>query len=427
MTYEEALAWIHGRLKLGSRPGLIRVEALLDRLGNPHKGLPAIHVAGTNGKGSTVAFLNSLLSVQGLKVGTFTSPYITRFNERIGLNGEPISDDALVALVMKIKPLVEELDQDKLVGGITEFELVTVMMFSYFKEQQVDVALIEVGLGGLLDSTNVIEQPIASVITTIGMDHMDILGDTIEKIAYQKAGIIKKHAPIIVGDLPLEALVVMEDVSEEKESEISVLGEQFRYMELGCVAGHFDFSNENHHFGDLFIPLKGHHQFANASVAIETLLTIAPKFNLKTDIEMIQKGLNQVTWPGRMEVMSTNPLIIIDGAHNEPAIGVLINNIHKDFSEKKVKVLFAAINTKDVSSMLLSLKKTVNQDLFITTFDYPTALGVEEYPEVGLEKEAFKADWQEAIKEIKESLQPEDVFIITGSLYFISQVRNYLL
>ena len=191
-----AIEWIHSRLPFGTRPGLERVQALLALVDHPEASVPTIHIAGTNGKGSTVNYLMEMIKETGLTVGTYTSPYIESFNERIAIDGRPIADEALVSLVDKYQPLVAQLDEDEAVKGITEFETLTAMALDYFREQAVDVAIIEVGLGGLLDSTNVV-QPLLCGITTIGLDHTDILGDTLEKIAAQKAGIIKPNIPVV--------------------------------------------------------------------------------------------------------------------------------------------------------------------------------------------------------------------------------------
>ena len=200
-SYAEALNFIHGRTKFKKIPTLDRMRLFLDRLGNPQKGLKYVHITGTNGKGSTVAMLRSMLMKAGLNVGSFTSPFITRFNERIALNAEPISDEDLTRLARKVEPVVQQLDQELPTGGPTEFEIDTAIMFCYFAEKQPDLVLLEVGIGGLYDSTNVIT-PLVSVITTVSWDHMKYLGDTLAKIAHQKAGIIKKGVPVVIGQLP---------------------------------------------------------------------------------------------------------------------------------------------------------------------------------------------------------------------------------
>ena len=203
---EEAIAWIHSRKKFGSRPGLERIQALLDKVDNPEKKVPVIHIAGTNGKGSTVAYLRSILIEAGVTVGSFTSPYIEEFNERIAIDAQPIPDNQLIVYVEKYQPIVAELDRDPAISGITEFEILTAIMLDYFATEQVDVAIVEVGLGGLLDSTNVVK-PILTAITTIGYDHMDVLGDTLNEIAGQKAGIIKKNVPVVTGKITKGPLI----------------------------------------------------------------------------------------------------------------------------------------------------------------------------------------------------------------------------
>lgn len=424
MTYEESLSWIHSRLKFGSRPGLIRIEALLERLGNPHHELAIIHVGGTNGKGSTVAFLRSLFQEYGLKVGTFTSPFLVKFNERMSIDEVPISDEDLVQYVKKIKPLVEELDEDSLLAGITEFEIITAMMFDYFKQERVDLAIVEVGLGGLMDSTNVVT-PLASVITTIGLDHMDILGDTIEEIAYQKAGIIKNKKPVIAGKLPSEALEVIRKESKEKQSPLFVLGEQFVYDKSDRKAKSFTFKTNEETLKNLQIPLIGYHQFENASVAIETFLLLASHFDLTPTESRIQRALEQVSWPGRMEVVQQKPLIIIDGAHNEPAVDVMVDNLAAYYGDKKIISLFSAINTKDIRPMMKKIIMASRGNFYVTTFDYPTAVNLTAYHQLGIPDDHIFKEWWTGVDTLKKQLDENTVLIITGSLYFISNVRKY--
>ena len=234
INVEEAIEWIHSRLPFGSRPGLQRVEALLERVADPHKKVPTIHIAGTNGKGSTVTYLRCLLQEAGLTVGTFTSPYIEAFNERIAVDGVGIPDDQLIHYVEKYQPLVAAMDQQPEISGITEFETLTAMAFDYFLDQQVDVAVIEVGLGGLLDSTNVV-QPMLTGITTIGLDHTDILGETLEEIAFQKAGIIKHKIPVVTGRIEDGALQVIDTQAKKQEAPIFHFGQEYEVDYL-----HFD-------------------------------------------------------------------------------------------------------------------------------------------------------------------------------------------
>ena len=225
-TYQEALEWIHSRLRLGIKPGLKRMEWMMERLGNPEQKIKAVHIGGTNGKGSTVTFLRYILEASGYTVGTFTSPYIEQFNERISVNGQPISDEEILKLANIIRPLADEMEDTEL-GGPTEFEVITAMSFVFFAQnQELDIVLYEVGLGGRFDSTNII-QPIATIITNIGLDHTNILGNSYEEIAFEKAGIIKKGAPIFTAVQLPNALKVIEEQAELKEAPIRRLNHEF--------------------------------------------------------------------------------------------------------------------------------------------------------------------------------------------------------
>lgn len=431
LTYEQALAWIHGRLKFGSRPGLIRIEALLEKLGNPHHKLRCVHIAGTNGKGSTTAFLRELLQAEDLKVATFTSPYIEMFNERICINGEPISNQDLVAWVEKLQPLVAELDQDLELAGITEFEIITALAFDYFLAKKVDIALIEVGLGGLLDSTNVIT-PLVSVITTIGCDHMAILGSTLTEIAIQKAGIIKQGKPVVIGELPAEANTVMIQTAKKNQSPIYQFGTDFTIKKEDATTGQawqerFSFYSEFGDFPDLISGLLGEHQMHNAALAVETFLLLSQELDFTIEAEKVRFSLLNTNWPGRMEKMSDQPLILLDGAHNEPAILQLCQNITHYFKERKIYILFAALTRKNFGEMIHQLENLPKSQLYLTSFDYPQAATAPDYQELKLAKETLIIeDWQSALKEIQQIIQPEDVLLITGSLYFISEVRKKL-
>ncbi|WEG73922.1 bifunctional folylpolyglutamate synthase/dihydrofolate synthase [Vagococcus intermedius] len=430
MNYEQAIAWIHGRLPFGLRPGLARIEALLELVGNPQDKLKLVHIGGTNGKGSTVACLRQLLEAEGLRVGTFTSPFIERFNERLSINHQPISDQDLINLVEKYQPLVAKLDQDPLLQGITEFEVITAMMFDYFVEQQVEIGIIEVGLGGLLDSTNVLT-PLVSAITTLGLDHMDILGDSLEEIAEQKAGIIKTETEVVLGNIPSKALEVMMNRAQELGSQVYLFGRDFTGLanqSLGLMGENFCYVSEKLRNIELVIPLVGQHQIENASLAIKIYELLAPHLNYPVKAEKIEASLRQVTWPGRMEVLSESPLIMLDGAHNEPALVRLVANLKELFPTQQVTLLFAALTTKDVKKMLEMLATVSNSQLALTTFSYPKAYQLENYVNVVPSKKAVMvSDWQEFVSNFRKSAQENEVLIITGSLYFISEVRAFLL
>ncbi|MEO1768193.1 Mur ligase family protein [Candidatus Enterococcus ferrettii] len=429
MTIEETIDWIHSRKKFGSRPGLERVQALLDKAGNPEKQVPVIHIAGTNGKGSTVAYLRSMLAAAGLTVGSFTSPYIEEFNERIAINGEPIADDELITWVERYQPLVANLDEQPEINGITEFEVLTAMALDYFLDQQVDVAIVEVGLGGLLDSTNVVE-PILTAITTIGYDHTDILGETLPEIAHQKAGIIKNNIPVVTGNIPTEALTVIKDKAESEQAAIYQYDKDYQVKYLqpdGNWGERFDFTSESGRLSKLKISLLGRHQIENAGIAIILYQLYCQKKHLPVEEKAIRSGLLAAQWPARMEKISDEPLIILDGAHNDHAVKRLVDNMRREFSQYTIHILFSALETKDVDSMLKDLHKIPHAHMYITTFDYPKALNLSQYDDQETEQFSVVSLWQFGLAEILESMDAEDLLLVTGSLYFVSEVRQLLL
>ncbi|MFK4879187.1 bifunctional folylpolyglutamate synthase/dihydrofolate synthase [Lactococcus petauri] len=424
MTIETALEWIHSRLKFNIRPGLTRIEALLKLLGNPEKELSMIHVAGTNGKGSTVAFTRGILEQLDLTVATFTSPFIATFGERMAINGHPIPDDKLIMYVEQLKPFVEEMDKDESLAGITEFEIITALAFRYFADEHVDVALIEVGLGGLLDSTNVI-QPVATAITTIGMDHMDILGDTLEKIAAQKAGIIKPNTPLVTGKIADEALAVIAQTAQKNQAQHYQYGIDYQVEILENER--FNYKDDEIHLLNLEKALLGLHQIDNAALAVKLTMVYAQKVGLSLSEEAIRKGLKRTFWPARMEEISRAPLTLLDGAHNVHAMQRLLENLKNEFSGRKITILFSALVTKDIPEMIKMLQTVDNSELILTTFDYPKALKLEDFTYLEKENVALAEDWKSTYSALKANLQKDDVLLMTGSLYFMSQIRAYIL
>lgn len=424
MTIETALEWIHSRLKFNIRPGLTRIEALLKLLGNPEKELSMIHVAGTNGKGSTVAFTRGILEQLDLTVATFTSPFIATFGERMAINGHPIPDDKLIMYVEQLKPFVEEMDKDESLAGITEFEIITALAFRYFADEHVDVALIEVGLGGLLDSTNVI-QPVATAITTIGMDHMDILGDTLEKIAAQKAGIIKPNTPLVTGKIADEALAVIAQTAQKNQVQHYQYGIDYQVEILENER--FNYKDDEIHLLNLEKALLGLHQIDNAGLAVKLTMVYAQKVGLSLSEEAIRKGLKRTFWPARMEEISRAPLTLLDGAHNVHAMQRLLENLKNEFSGRKITILFSALVTKDITEMIKMLQTVDNSELILTTFDYPKALKLEDFTYLKKENVALAEDWKSTYSALKANLQKDDVLLMTGSLYFMSQIRAYIL
>lgn len=426
MEYGEIISWIHERTKFGIRPGLTRINYLLEQLDNPQDKLKIVHIGGTNGKGSTTTFLRCLLEQQGLTVGTFTSPYIESFNERIAINGQPIPNEELVELCEKVIPIVDKMDEVPELAHTVEFEVLTAMMFDYFVDKKVDIVLVEVGLGGRFDCTNVMT-PLVSVITTIGLDHVDILGDTIEQVASQKAGIIKEGRPVIVGNVSDEAFDVISKEANSLHAPIKRYGVDFdsQYLQPTDNWGEtFHFKSDKVDLKQLSINMVGKHQVDNASVAIEAFNEVADMLHLPVSNRDYQKGLQQAFWPGRMEKISDEPFIVLDGAHNDHAMEVLVDNLRREFSDKKIHTIFGALTTKDIQGMIGLLQSVNNLDLKVTTFDYPKACTKELYEEMGL---TAYDHWQEALSDTLKEVSADDLILITGSLYFISQVRQILL
>ena len=428
-TYDEALEWIHTRKGMGPKPGIKRMEWLMDKMGNPEKKFSSIHIAGTNGKGSTVSYLTALFQASGHSVGSFTSPHIMRFNERIMLNSEQISDQAIIELANVLYPLYMEISETDL-GPLTEFEVVTAMMFLHFSRVQPDVVLLEVGLGGLFDSTNIIT-PELTLITTIGMDHLQILGNTIEEIAFQKAGIIKPEVPLIMGNIQGAARKVILEIAEEKKSAVLAYQDVFTGQNKTNPTyfhDHFDFVSEHFHLEGIEIRLLGHHQIDNAATALMAFLTYCENQNLTYSKENILNGFRQAFWPVRMEIVSQEPFIILDGAHNEPAMSVLLDTLQTNFDNKKIKVVFAALTTKELEKIGPWLMRIPNHRIYLTTFDFPHVATLTDLRErLGVTDATYHEDWRQLLSNLKASVASDELLLITGSLYFLSEVRHYLL
>lgn len=428
-TYDEAMNWIHTRKGMGPKPGIKRMEWLMDRLDHPEKKIPIIHIAGTNGKGSTVAYLTSLFKAAGHTVGSFTSPHIMRFNERISLNGEQISDQEVLKLANAIQPLYAEISETEL-GPLTEFEVVTAMMFLYFSRTQPNVVLLEVGLGGLFDSTNV-ASPQLTMITTIGMDHLQILGNTIEEIAFQKAGIIKAGVPLVIGNIQGAAKKVILETAHEKKSPVLIYQADFKAVDQPTKTDfheHFDFKTPELALEGIEIGLMGRHQIDNAATALMAFLTFCRYQELPYTKETILAGFRQAFWPVRMEIVSQDPFIILDGAHNEPAMAVLLDTIKTNFSNKKIKILFAALSTKELEKIGPWLTRIPNHSIHLTTFDFPQVATLTNLKErLGVPDASYHEDWKKILTYLKENLASDEILLVTGSLYFLSEVRHFLM
>ncbi|MCE5049366.1 bifunctional folylpolyglutamate synthase/dihydrofolate synthase [Staphylococcus haemolyticus] len=416
MNYLESLYWIHERTKFGIKPGVKRMEWMLDRLNNPQLNIRGIHVGGTNGKGSTVAYIRAALVENGYEVGTFTSPFIETFNERISLNGLPITNDEIVELVEIVKPISEALEQETELGGATEFEIITTMMFVYFGQiHPVDFVVVEAGLGIKNDSTNVFN-PILSVLTSIGLDHTDILGNTYLDIAKDKGAIIKPNIPVIYAVKNEEALKYIRDLAESSEAKPIELD---REIVVVSQDDEFTYRYKDYELETIILNMLGEHQKENASLAITALIELYEQEIITLDFNKMIDAIESVSWTGRIEQVKENPLIIIDGAHNNESIEALIDTIKNYYDNEKMDVLFSAIKGKPVHGMLNKLEEISNH-LYFTEFDFPKALTKDELSEqVNLEHIEFIDDYVSFIKNYEGN-----GLLITGSLYFISEVKS---
>ncbi|WP_173916003.1 folylpolyglutamate synthase/dihydrofolate synthase family protein [Halobacillus sp. Marseille-Q1614] len=423
MNYTEAIDWIHSREKFKIKPGLKRMQWMLEQLGHPEKKLRAIHVAGTNGKGSTVSFLRNLLQKQGYSIGTFTSPYIVKFNERMSIDGEAIADYELAMLADKVKPLVEKLRGSE-IGEPTEFETITVMAFLYFADKAVDFTIVETGLGGRYDSTNVIT-PILSIITNIGKDHMSILGNTYEKIAFEKAGIIKPEVPVLTAVTQAEALSVIKKEAEQNNSLLFLYQKHFKSEHIASThrGEEFKFQMADYVSPSMTSPLKGLHQVNNASLALAAAeLLIDQGFLIQRTF--YPEGIGSTFWPARFETIKREPVVIIDGAHNEEGTEALANTLKQHYNGRTIYLLYAALADKPAGKMLNQLKPVV-KEAWVTQFDFPRVLPAKELGDQSpIEPTYVESNCQAAVERILKKMSKEDVLVISGSLYFISEIRK---
>ncbi|MGU7778117.1 bifunctional folylpolyglutamate synthase/dihydrofolate synthase [Streptococcus suis] len=383
-----------------------KIEYALELLGNPQFAVPVIHVAGTNGKGSTIAFIRQLFQVHGLRVGSFVSPHMVSVHDRICIDSQPISDHDFQRYLQKVHDLEQEVATRY--EPFRYFEVMVLIMFLYFEAQQPDVALVEVGIGGLLDTTNVVA-PALSVITSIGMDHQDLLGSTLREIAEQKAGIIKENVPVVLGPLSPETTVICRYIAQDKQASVHQFGQEFTYK-----AGQF--SNTDIDLSELVLGLAGHHQEENAAVALQTFLLYMTNIQKDIQPQLIQQALAQTSWPGRLELVVQEPKIYLDGAHNVPAIERLIEFIQ--VQDEPVTILFSALRRKDFQEMLELLdEKLPHTALVLTSFAYDGALSEE-----NRQGRDYVENYQQFIEDWQSSKQ--GILIVTGSLYFISEVRR---
>ena len=424
------LSWLATYRSSEPHFGLERMEAILALRRNPHLVCPVIHLAGTNGKGSTLAHLRSLLEVRGLRVGVFSSPYLVTFNEQIGINGVPISDKDLEDYLALYRDLLERNSSDQTLLGLTEFELITAMAFDYFAAEKPDVVIMEVGMGGRLDSTNVC-QPILTAITTIGLDHVALLGPDVASIAREKAGIIKEKIPVLLGRIELEAQEVIVQEAHRLSAPVEVLGQDFLvcYQESLADGEVFTYQSQNRSEVQLKTGLLGLYQVDNAGLALALCDAFCQEggLSLLSQDEIIQ-AWSRVHWPGRLEIISTQPLIILDGAHNPHAVRPLIETLQERYAQLEKQVLFTCIQTKAIEEMLDLWLELEGSQLTLTTFKDPRAYSVKETQEIALQKGLPYQEWKLFLTNyIEKESQQSDLLLVTGSLYFLAQVRAFLI
>ena len=408
--------------------GLERMVELLALRGNPHLQLKVIHIGGTNGKGSTIAFLKNMLEKMGLRVGVFSSPYLIHYTDQIAINGESIPEARLESLMADYRLLLEG-EHAQALQGTTEFEIITAIAYDYFAFEQVDVAIMEVGMGGLLDSTNVC-QPILTGITTIGLDHVALLGDSLEAIAEQKAGIIKQGVPLVTGRIVPEALAVIDQIAKAKQATRIVYGRDYQVSHHeSIVTGEvFDYTSSIRQ-GRFQTGLLGLHQIENAGMALALLDSYCQATGLELpDNALVAQALEETSWPGRLEVIYREPLMILDGAHNPHAIKALLATLKERFTDYQKEILFTCIKTKALEDMLDLLETLSNTKITLTHFEDSRATDEKVLKEMADSRNLNYQSWQEFLdKKLSENEEKKTVRIITGSLYFLAQVRTYLM
>lgn len=426
MRYEEAMKYITEVGNFGSNYGLERTHKLLEYLGNPEKELKFIHIAGTNGKGSTTSMITEILMGSGYKVGMYTSPFIEEFEERIQINRNNIPKETLAALMDEVKLSVDKVIEDGY-NHPTEFEIITVLMLLYFKRENIDFGVIEVGLGGTLDSTNVIT-PILQVITSISFDHTNLLGNTLEEIAREKAGIIKKGIPTVIYPQQEEALNVIKNKCFEMDSELYIANsDNLKFESVVNDDKPYQLLKYNDEI-DILLPLLGEHQIINLSVAMKTIEVLNNRNITDISIDNITKSIKSVIWKGRLEVLSNNPYVVIDGAHNIQGIQTLSKNIKKYFEYDNLYLILGILADKDVEEMIKVITPMAKKVYAVT----PNSIRAELAED--LKKEIIKYnencqdydDYKEAYLTALNDADENDLILASGSLYMVGDMRKII-
>lgn len=436
LTYNQAIEYLESFInyeKLAApydprKWKLERVERLLEAVGNPHESLKSIHIAGTKGKGSTAAMMDAILRESGFKVGLYTSPHLVSFRERIRINGEMISEDQVRDLMTQMKPHIDELaSQSDRFGHISFFDIYTALGFLFFAQEQVDFAVLEVGLGGRLDATNVVN-PLVSVITQISYDHIMSLGDTIEDIAAEKAGIVKDNGLVITSPQMAEALEVIKNTCAAKKAKLFEVGKDICFEKgTGGSPASFSVSGIHSDYENLKVSLAGHHQLINAATAIGAL-ELLRSHGVTISAENIGTGLENVKWPARIEVIQQNPIIILDTAHNAASASALRDTIESNFSYEKLIIILGTSEHKDIRGMGRYLCP-IADEIILTKVNNPRAVGPEDMKAelAGICHDVIIAqDTPSALEKAKSIATPRDLICITGSVYLAGEVMQVL-
>ncbi len=429
MNYQEALDYIHGTYKFGSKLGLENIKYLLSLLGDPHKKLKIIHVAGTNGKGSTSSYIHSILKEAGYRVGLYTSPYLEEFTERMRINGENIPKDKLANVTAIVKEKIEGMVKEGK-NHPTEFEVVTAIAFYYYAKENIDFLVLEVGLGGRLDATNVVEDPLLSVITPIGLDHTEYLGDTLDKIAYEKGGIIKENSFVLSYPQEAEVIEVFRNLCTERNSKLFVTSFDELTIHKSTIEEQvFSVNILGNVYDNIKIQLVGIHQIYNACTALGAVEVLRKYRNINISDEAVLGGLYNAKWPGRFEVLQRDPVVIIDGAHNLHGAEALRKSIETLLKDYKITFVIGMLQDKDVEGVLKDLIPLMNK-IIATRPANPRAMNAIDlaYKLKVFGKETYiSEDIEEAINMAIEVTEANEAIVFAGSLYMIGEVRKLLI
>lgn len=414
------LDYLYGLQKLGIKPGLTRIRALLKLLGNPEKSYPSIHIAGTNGKGSTSAMLHSVFTEAGYKTGLYTSPHLIKFNERIRIGKKYISDKDIVKAVLTVKKAAGRLSPRH--GTPTFFEFITAMAFVYFRDKKVDIAVLETGMGGRLDATN-LATPLASIITNARMDHMEFLGNTIRDIAFEKAGIIKKGVPVITGETNGAALMVIKKAAKEMNSPLYIIDKDFKAVDRG---GKADYAGLKNGINGVTLGLAGAHQIRNAACALAAL-EVAREKGFHADERAIKKGLKNTRWPGRLEVVKKRPLVILDSAHNPDGADSLKEAL-TGFKFSRLILVLGIMADKDIKGILKRLLPLADEVIFTApaTTRAANAQTLIEHARPYRLNASFISPVKDAIGTALELAKAPDAVCVAGSIFTVGEAKKHL-